>query len=159
MKSFKAEHKPSQSRLAAELCITNEDLESLKWGTQENSSDDGLIYEFVLTFDESCPPEILEKLEGLSDDLTPRVSANAFDSPYPDEPDENMYYEAPNIPPKDQWVEMTGDFRIGENPEQFNNRKVEIHAIRNRIAERKHTGKDIERFSHLLGNDQDSEGG
>ncbi|WP_411132479.1 hypothetical protein AAFX34_09860 [Vibrio vulnificus] len=74
-----------QSRLAEELGITDEDLESLEWDTLENSSDDGLIYDFVLAFDESCPPEILEKIEGLSDDLTIRVSANAFDSPYPDE--------------------------------------------------------------------------
>ena len=52
---------------------------------------------------------------------------------------------------------MTGGFRIGENQEQFKNRQVEIHAIRNRIAEGKHTAKDIERLSHLLGNDQDDE--
>ena len=87
----------------------------------------GLIYGFVLTFDESCLPEILEKIEGLSDDLTIHVSANALDSPYPDEPDENMHYEVPNIRPKDQWIEMTGGFRIGENTEQLKNRQVEIH--------------------------------
>ncbi|MDE1263841.1 hypothetical protein [Vibrio aestuarianus] len=74
-----------QSRLAEELGITDEELESLEWDTLENSSDDGLIYDFVLTFDESCPSEILEKIEGLSDDLTIRVSANAFDNPYPEE--------------------------------------------------------------------------
>lgn len=94
--------KRPQSRLAAELGITDEDLESLVWDTQENSSDDGLIYDFVLTFDKSCPPEILEIIEGLSDNLTIRVSANAFDNPYPDEPDENMNYEVPNIRSKDQ---------------------------------------------------------
>lgn len=149
--------KRPQSRLASELGITDEDLELLEWDTVENSSDDGLVYGFVLTFDESCPPEILEKIEGLSDDLTIRVSANAFDSPYPDEPDENMHYEVPNTRPKDQWLEMTGGFRIGENPEQFKNRQVEIHAIRNRIAEGKHTVEDIERLSHLLGSDQDGE--
>ncbi|EMI4517026.1 hypothetical protein [Vibrio harveyi] len=74
-----------QSRLAEELGITDEDLKSLEWDTLENSSDDGLIYDFVLTFDESCPSEILEKIEGLSDDLTIRVSANAFDNPYPED--------------------------------------------------------------------------
>lgn len=76
------------SPLAKELGIAEEDLESLEWDVQENASDDGLIYDFVLTFDESCPPEILEKIEGLSDDLTIRVSANAFDSLYPDDLDE-----------------------------------------------------------------------
>ncbi len=83
--------KRSQSRLATELGITNEDLESLDWDVLENSSDDGLIYGFVLTFKKSCPPEVLKKIEGLSDDLTIRVSSSAFDSPYPDEPDDNTW--------------------------------------------------------------------
>ncbi|RDE61005.1 hypothetical protein [Aeromonas veronii] len=85
-----------QTRLAAELGITDEELGRLEWDVQENSSDDGLIYDFVLTFDENSPPEILEKIEGLSDDLTIRVSANAFDSSYPDEPDESMFLR--NLP-------------------------------------------------------------
>ncbi|WP_240224642.1 hypothetical protein [Rheinheimera hassiensis] len=146
-----------RSRLAVELGIADEELESLEWVTQENSSADGLIYGFVLTFDENSPPEILEKIEGLSNDLTIRVSANAFDSPYPDEPDENTYYDVPGISPKNQWLEMTGGFRIGENNEQFKNRQVEIHAIRNRIAEGKHSWEDIERLSELLGNDQEDD--
>lgn len=149
--------KRPQSRLAVELGITDDDLALLEWETLENISDDGLLYDFVLTFDESCPPEILEKIQGLSHDLTIRVSANAFDSPYPDGPDENMHYEVSNTRPKDQWLEMTGGFRIGESPEQFKNRQVEIHALRNRIAEGKHTAKDIDRLSHLLGHDQDGE--
>lgn len=84
---------PLQSRLAMELGITDEDVELLEWHIQENTSDDGLIYDFVLTFDKSCPPEILEKIEGLSDDLTIRVSANAFDSSYPDEPKAEKRFE------------------------------------------------------------------
>ncbi|ENU93542.1 hypothetical protein F971_00800 [Acinetobacter vivianii] len=95
--------KRPQSRLAAELGITDEDLELLEWHILENTSDDGLIYSFVLTFDESCPPEILEKIEGLSDGLTIHVSANAFTSPYSDEADENIHYEVSNIFPEDQW--------------------------------------------------------
>jgi len=77
--------KPLQSKLAEELGISDDDLEMLEWETQENSSNDGLIYDFILTFDDTCPPEILGKIEGLSDDKTIRVSANAFDeqpSPY-----------------------------------------------------------------------------
>jgi hypothetical protein len=74
-----------QSILAEELGITDEELESLEWDTLENSSDEGLIYDFVLAFAETCPPEILDKIEGLTDDLTIRVSANAFDSPLPNE--------------------------------------------------------------------------
>ncbi|KQW99888.1 AT hook motif [Acinetobacter sp. Root1280] len=73
-----------QSSLATELGITDGDLATLEWETFEISSDDGLTYGFVLTFSKSCPHEILEKIEGLSDDLTIRVSANAFDSLYPE---------------------------------------------------------------------------
>ncbi|WP_339718679.1 hypothetical protein [Marinomonas primoryensis] len=144
-----------QSRLAMELGLTNEDLDSLEWDTQENRSNDGMLYDHVLTFNENCPPEILEKIEGLSDNLTIRVSENAFDSPYPDETDESMHYEIPNIRPKDQWLEMTGGFQIGESTEQLKTRQDEIHVIRNRIAEGKSTVNDIERLSYLLGNDQD----
>lgn len=151
--------KRPQSRLAAELGITDDDLGLLEWETLENSSDDGLIYDFVLTFDESCPPEILEKINGLDDDRTIRVSVNAFDNPYPDEPDEAMHYEVPNVRPKDQWLQMTGGFRFGETPEQFQHRQAEIHALRNRIAQGQATPNDVDRLSHLLGTDQDDEFG
>lgn len=70
-----------QSQLADELGITDDDLEQLTWETQTNESNDGLIYDFILTFDDSNQPEILEKIEGLSDEYTIRVSANAFDEP------------------------------------------------------------------------------
>lgn len=72
---------PPQSILAQELGITDDDLKLLTWETQENSSDDGLVYGFILTFDEDNPPEILGKIERLSEDLTIRVSTNAFDEP------------------------------------------------------------------------------
>lgn len=149
--------KRPQSRLAAELGITDDDLELLEWETLENSSDDGLPYDYVLTFDESCPPEILEKIDNLDEDRTIRVGVNAFDNPHPDEPDEAMHFEAPNSRPKDQWLEMTGGFHIGESPEQSKNKLTEIHTLRNRIAEGKHTVKDIDRLSHLLGTDQGGE--
>ncbi|AZZ94720.1 hypothetical protein EUZ85_30015 [Hahella sp. KA22] len=151
--------KRPRSNLAAELGITDDDLELLEWETLENSSDDGLPYDYVLTFDESCPLEILEKINGLDDDRTIRVSVNAFDNPYPDEPDEHMHYEVPNIRPKDQWLEMTGGFRFGETPEQFQHRQAEIHALRNRIAQGQATPNDVGRLSHLLGTDQDDEFG
>lgn len=149
--------KRPQSRLAAELGITDDDLELLEWETLENSSDDGLPYDYVLTFDASCPPEILEKIDGLDEDRTIRVSVNAFDTPYPDEPDEAMHYGVPNARPKDQWLEMTGGFRIGESPEQLKNRQVEIHTLRNRIAQGNHTIQDINQLSRLLGSGQDDE--
>ncbi len=65
----------------------------------------------------------------------------------------------PNARPKGQWLEMTGGFRIGESQEQFKNRQLEIHALRNRIAQGNHTIKDIDQLSRLLGSDQDNEFG
>lgn len=73
--------------------------------------------------------------------------------------DPQVKYSVPNVRPKEQWLEMTGGFRLGKSTEQFQNRQVEIHAIRNRIAEGKQREKDIERLSHLLGTDQDDEFG
>lgn len=78
--------KRPRSRLATELGIEDVEVELLEWSTQRNESEDGLLYDFVLTFDEICPANILAKIEGLTDDRVYRVSANAFDSPYPDEP-------------------------------------------------------------------------
>ncbi|KHF76632.1 hypothetical protein PJ15_0356 [Acinetobacter sp. neg1] len=39
---------------------------------------------------------------------------------------------------------MIGSFHIAENIEQFKNKRVEIYAVHNFIAERRHIGKDIE---------------
>lgn len=76
------------SPLALELGISESDLKQLDYEVQTNESNDGLIYDYILTFDDACPPEILEKIEGLSDDDTIRVSVNAFDEPDP--PDEQL---------------------------------------------------------------------
>ena len=76
--------------LALELGISESDLEQLDYDVQANKSNDGLIYDYFLTFDDACPPEILEKIEGLSDDNTIWVSVNAFDEPEPDPLDEQL---------------------------------------------------------------------
>lgn len=73
--------------------------------------------------------------------------------------DPELKYGVPNVRPKEQWLEMTGGFRFGESPEQFQNRQVEIHSLRNRLAEGKHTVRDIDRLSNLLGTDEDDEFG
>nr|AKN40961.1 hypothetical protein [Enterovibrio norvegicus] len=75
-----------QSNLATELGITDEELSLLTWDIQDNSSNDGLVYDYVLTFDSHCPTEVLDKI-GLDDELSIRVSANAFD--------EEEHYEEP----------------------------------------------------------------
>ncbi len=67
-----------ESQLANELGVTNSELELLEWETQEIASNDGLIYGYILTFYENCPPEVLKKIKGLSKELTVRVSVNAF---------------------------------------------------------------------------------
>lgn len=69
--------------MAEELGITDDDLELLEWETPENSSDDGLFYDYVLKFYETCEPVILEKIDGLDENRTIRVSVSAFDDPYP----------------------------------------------------------------------------
>ncbi len=70
------------NQLAGELGITVNELKSLEWEAQEIASKDDHIYGFILTFYENSSSEVLKKIEGLSDDLTVRVSANAFDEPF-----------------------------------------------------------------------------
>lgn len=86
--------------LAEELGISENDLEQLSYEVQANESNDGLIYDYILMFDDSCPPYILNNIKGLSNDRTIRVSANAFDehdpldeglSPAPVKTDMNPY--------------------------------------------------------------------
>lgn len=69
--------------------------------------------------------------------------------------DPEIKYEVPNIRPKEQFLEMTGGFRIGETEEQLQSRLAEIHAIRNRISDGKAEEKDIDRLSHLVGKEYD----
>lgn len=65
-------------------------------------------------------------------------------------------YGTPNVRPKEQFLRMTGGFRVDETHDQFQGRQAEIHTIRNRIAKREVTQKDIDRLSHLLGADEDA---
>jgi hypothetical protein len=52
---------------------------------------------------------------------------------------------------------MTGGFRFGETPEQFQSRQREIHAIRNRLADGKANADDIDQLARLLGTDADDD--
>ena len=74
------------SRLAQELGITDDLLDFLSWEVDENCSEDGLVYCYILTFHEGSPPEILSMIQGISEHRTVRVSVNAFDDDQ--EPDE-----------------------------------------------------------------------
>jgi len=72
--------------------------------------------------------------------------------------DPEMRYDVPNVRPKDQFLEMTGGFKLGENQEQFRNRQLEIHTIRNRLAKGQAKAQDVDRLSHLLGADEEEFG-
>ena len=83
------------------------------------------------------------------------VEIDASGSVNDDWRDNQMHYETPRTRPKQQWLQMTGGFRFGETTEQFNNRQVQIHAIRNRIAQGNATEHDVSLLSRLLGADDD----
>ncbi len=55
---------------------------------------------------------------------------------------------------KDQWLENTGGFRIGESPEQFEKRVEEIARIRTAIKDGKAGAADVEKLASLLGTDE-----
>lgn len=51
--------------IANEIGITYEELCQLDWDIDKNESNDGLIYEYIITFSEDSPKEILDKIHGL----------------------------------------------------------------------------------------------
>lgn len=55
----------ANNQLANKLGISYDELSELQWTTDTNESNEGLIYEYVITFDESSPIEILEKIDGI----------------------------------------------------------------------------------------------
>ncbi len=52
---------------------------------------------------------------------------------------------------KEQWIQNTGGFRIGESQEQFRQRTLEIEKLRIAIKAGKATVKDVEKLSELMG--------
>lgn len=69
--------------------------------------------------------------------------------------DPELKYDIPNVRPKEQFLEMTGGFRLGETTDQFQHRQLEIHTIRNRIADGKAKPRDVDRLSFLLGEEHE----
>ncbi len=65
--------------LAYELGISDDELAQLRYEIDSHESNDGVIYSYILTFEEGNPQEIMDKIEGLDSDNWVRVSANAFD--------------------------------------------------------------------------------
>jgi hypothetical protein len=67
--------------LAEELGITVDELQLLHYTIDENTSNDGLIYNYIIQFDDECPREMLDKINGLTDTNCVNVSVNVFDRP------------------------------------------------------------------------------
>jgi hypothetical protein len=65
--------------LAQELGLTYDEISQLDYDISENASNDGLVYNFIVQFDENCDEEILGKIEGLHDHLWINVSISTFD--------------------------------------------------------------------------------
>ena len=66
-------------KLASILGISFDDLCELDWEIGTNESNDGLIYEYIIEFDENCPKDILVKIDGLEDGFTIRIPPWEFD--------------------------------------------------------------------------------
>ncbi|MBL6987852.1 MAG: hypothetical protein ISR72_12615 [Methylobacter sp.] len=64
--------------LASELGMTYEELCELEWDIDTNESNDGLVYEYIVTFTDSSPRNILDKIEGLEDGRVVRLSPSVF---------------------------------------------------------------------------------
>jgi len=81
-------------RLASTLGITFDELNCLQWDLNTNESEDGLVYGYILEFDESSPKEILNKIEGLEDGCRVWLSPWEFeDDEYENDP--TWYHDTP----------------------------------------------------------------
>jgi hypothetical protein len=88
----------NRSPLAAELGISDLELEQLSWEAEAIESNDGLVYGYLITIEDG-PEEVLQKVSGLDTSNSVRVGPNAFDEAEPEpEPDFSAPYSA--IAPK-----------------------------------------------------------
>lgn len=65
--------------LASQLGISYDDLCQLDWEVDTNESNDGLIYEHIIRFNDNSPKEILNKIIGLEDGLLVRILPSYLD--------------------------------------------------------------------------------
>ncbi|MEH2209184.1 hypothetical protein [Nostoc sp.] len=75
------QEKLANQKLASELGISYDDLLELEWDIDTNESDDGLIYEYIVTFSEESPKKILNKIEGIEDGNIVRLQPSSFEEP------------------------------------------------------------------------------
>jgi len=67
-------------RLASEFSIPESDMLQLNWELEPNESDDGLLYDYVLTFGSDCPQSILDRIQGVDETRSIRVDPSVFDT-------------------------------------------------------------------------------
>ncbi len=70
----------NEDLIANELGISVEELEMLRYFEGENASEDGLIYNYYMTFEVGNPAQIMQKIQGLEGDAV-RFEPSLFASP------------------------------------------------------------------------------
>ena len=63
----------AERAIAEELGITYEELSQLSYDIDTSESNEGLIYEHIITFSDDSPQEILDKISGLENGNAVRV--------------------------------------------------------------------------------------
>lgn len=72
----------ADDRVASALGVTVDELAELDWDITDNSSDDGLLYSYIVTIQPGGPPHIIDKIDGLDPaTLSVHINANVFDEP------------------------------------------------------------------------------
>ena len=66
-------------RLALEFGLTFDEMSTLFYEVDTNESDDGMIYNYIVQFNDDCDKEILSKIDGLHDHLWINVDCSVLD--------------------------------------------------------------------------------
>jgi hypothetical protein len=69
----------ADKNLALQLGISYDDLCQLDWNIDTNESNDGLVYEYIIRFNDNSPKEILNKISDLEEDLSIRLPPSDLD--------------------------------------------------------------------------------
>ncbi|NRQ42613.1 hypothetical protein HRH59_08495 [Rheinheimera sp. YQF-2] len=79
----------ARKNLASILGISVSELDELDWVEDTEESENGDHYSTIITFSESCPEEILSKIEGIDSNRTVYILLGEFgdDDHYHYEPD------------------------------------------------------------------------
>ena len=73
------EQEYADQQLASLLEISYDDLSQLSWDIDTNESSDGLVYDYIVTFNDGSPKDILGKIKGIDNNNTARLPASSFD--------------------------------------------------------------------------------